>query len=536
MTSTRFSISSLFGVNYVRPTRLGLGFFAVFWLAAVSFAHRAALGFLPDVGATDPIEAFFFETNVSVPWLHYALFALVVFHRRHHLLTALSAPASPLIGALVSGLGLLVLGWARYTEQTDLEIDSLVWILAGSALLAGGIRFLDRMVLPLALLWLARPWPPMITHHLHASLQSWTAAFAQTVLDPFSNVIRSGFLLAFENRVFEVIEGCSGLRLQITLFTATLVYLDFVSRSRRQTLGVLLAALLIGPFLNGLRVVSIMLNPMAEVSQVHSAQGLVFISLGVVVVAAIDRLLEPWFWPEYDPAWKGPAKTREGPRDASLDRLLGPAAVAVAALTVAGYPYDRPRHLESAHWGLHEFRSEMGDWRRTDALELDRQFMGTIQFRNKLYWKFTRQSDGQNATLLVGTDDRRRRDQSALSPRIERLGAGWVILESVPIELEEPLGTAVRTIQQRGPDRALVLHYQIGEGSFASEILRWLMAVDLWPGFVPDEIVTVRISTPIDPAQPARALAALSDLQHEVHDALRRADPHPPRQPPPRQR
>lgn len=525
MTSTRLRITEIFDAVFLRATRFRLATFAVVWLAAVSFAHRALLGFLPRTEGTNPIEAFFFDTEASLPSLHYALFAVVVFNRRHGLRAALESPGAPFLGTIVSGLGLLVLGWARFTEQTDLEIESLVLILSGSALLAGGRRFLDRLVLPLALLWLARPWPPMLTHHLHAALQSWTAAFAQTVLDPFTEVVRSGYLLFFQGRVFEVIEGCSGLRLQITLLTATLVYLEFISRSRRQTLGVLTIAMVLGPFLNGLRVVSIMLNPLAEISQVHSAQGIFFVSFGIGVIALVDRLLETRAWPEGDRSWRRSPVASGGASAAPLGRLVGLATMALTALVVANLPYDRPRHLDSANWGLHEIRPTLGEWQRTRSLELDRQYMGSVAFRNKLYWEYTREPDDQTATVLVATDDRRRRDRSSLSPRTERLGSGWQIMEKTSTELEEPLGTASRSLQARGAERALVLHYRINESPLALEILRWLLAWDRWPPRVPEEIVTVRIVVPINPIRPAQARTALADLQNELHRALLRAAP-----------
>ena len=104
--------------------------------------------------------------------------------------------------------------------------------------------------------------------------------------------------------------------------TAALVYVAYTSGSRRQSLGVLAIAVVLGPFLNILRVLSIMLNPTAEIAQIHSAQGLVFVSLGVVAIAALDWLAEGRLWPERPPLVRSendPEPSTEGQRPETRD-------------------------------------------------------------------------------------------------------------------------------------------------------------------------------------------------------------------------
>ena len=208
----------------------------IVFAACLVFAHRSILALVPRSNTVDPIEAFFFDTDTSVPALHLALFALVLFHRRREIARTFSLPGAPWTGATVVALGLLALGWASRTTQIDLQVDSLVLILAGSGLILGGHRLLERLCLPLTLLWLGRPLPPMLTHHVHEWLQQWTASSAYAALAPFALVKRAGHHLLFNDRYFEVIEGCSGLRLEVTLVTAALVYVAYTSGSRRQSL------------------------------------------------------------------------------------------------------------------------------------------------------------------------------------------------------------------------------------------------------------------------------------------------------------
>ena len=162
---------------------------------------------------------------------------------------------APWTGGAVAMLGVLLFAWARLVAQLDLLIDSLVLSLAGGALFIGGWRRLERFLLPLALLWLARPWPPMTIHVLQEEFQTLAGTLASAILSPVGTVVRSGHLLAYDGRLFQVIEGCSGLRSTVTLVFATLLYADLFSRSRRQTLGLVALAGVLGIGLNGLRVV-----------------------------------------------------------------------------------------------------------------------------------------------------------------------------------------------------------------------------------------------------------------------------------------
>ncbi|MBW2498903.1 MAG: exosortase-associated EpsI family protein [Deltaproteobacteria bacterium] len=501
----------------------------IVWIGLLSLAHRAALGFVSRSRSEDPLEAFFFETGTTIPALHYALFAFICWQRRHGLRAALTSPSAPVSGLGVSLLGLALFGWARVVDQVDLQVDSLVLLIAGAALCAGGWRLLDQLALPLCLLWLARPWPPMIVHPLHEWLQVAGGSFAQIALTPFGEIGRSGHLLSFGGRLFEVIEGCSGLRLTITLVTATLVYADFLSRSRWQTLGLTLLAVAIGLVVNGLRIVSIMLNPLSEVAQVHSTQGLIAVSVGIVVLAGLDRLADHRVWPSGDRSWR---RASARPRGAGLERprLLGaliPLSAAALSVLLGALPLQA-RPPQGEVWPLHEIRPEIGPWQRSKTYELDLQYFGSVRFRDKIHREYRKPDRPEPVMLFVTADDRRRRDRSSLSPKTLRLGADWEILSSEPLWLDSLGEEATRTIQRRGREQVLSLHYRIGEGLLLAEALRWLWALDQSPRGWAEEILTVRVSVPLDPRNPTRALATLDDFQRELEQTLQRARPQRP--------
>lgn len=489
------------------------------WIGLLVFAHRAALGFQGAKATRDPIESFFFEAGATVPALHYALFAVVIWNRRHALGQTSDDKRAPFLGAATALLGCLVFAWARGVDQPDLLIDSLVLLVAAGALWIGGWKRLGLFVLPLAILWLARPWPPMLIHSLHEGLQTIAGDTAQALLSPFGQIVRSGHLLAFNGQLFHVIEGCSGLRSTLTLVFGTLVYADFMSRSRWQTLGLVLITPILGIFLNGLRVISIMLYPGADASSDHSIQGLAMIFLGILIVAGVDLLGDRWVWPRGDRSWRLP-----GARNRTSSKIwLGPIALSalLALASLSEAQLDRP---SSAPWRIHDTPTEIGPWVHIGSLEADYEHLGSVDFQDKLYREYERNDD--RITLFIATDDRRRRDKSILSPKTEVLGSGWENVEAVQIEIQGSERIVERLRQRRGTDEALSLHYRIGAGSLSSESLRWVSAYDLRPDRTPVDIAVVRITSPVIDGNLARAQANLDDFVQELGPDFLEARPN----------
>jgi len=492
------------------------------WVALLFLAHRDALGFSGRSTGTDPIESFFFEAGATVPALHYCAFAYVIWTRRQALLQVSPQEAAPLAGTVCALLGCLLFGWARLVNQPDLLIDALTLLLAAGSLWIGGWRRLGLSVLPLAILWLARPWPPMVIHSLHESLQTMTGQIAVILLSPFGATVVSGHILGFRDHYFEVIEGCSGLRGTLTLIFATLVYADIFSRSRRQTIGLVVIASAIGVAVNGLRVVSIMLVPGADASSDHSIQGLIMISVGVVLVAGADVCGDHWLWPRGDRSWRSPAPA---PTSELPDEQRGWAYPLVLAglLLVASFVPIAQKPPDSAIWKLHEIRREMGPWQQFRVLELDHDHMGSVDFRDKLYREYVRGDD--HVFLFVGADDRRRRDQSSLSPRTRLPDRGWETIEFDYVKLPGSGRVVERLRQRRVSEDALSFHFRLGAKNLWMESLRWIFAYDLRPGQRPVEHAVVRVTTPIVDGNVVRAQQTLFQFMAELEGDLHRARP-----------
>lgn len=498
------------------------------WVALLSCAHRAALGFRGNHEATDAIESFFFEAGATVPALHYAAFAYVLWNRRFALAADSRNETRAASGYLAAGLaallGLLVFAWSQRTGQLDLLIDSMtLWIVAG-ALWLGGWKRLGQFALPLAILWLARPWPPMLIHSIHFFLQTATADIVEFVLAPFGEWARSGHLLAFRGQLFHVIEGCSGFRSTMTLIFGTLVYADLFSRSRRQTLGLVALAAGLGLVVNVLRVLSIMLDPTSSVSQDHSIQGIIMIVVGVLAIAGIDMLADRWLWPKGSRAWRQEAAEKPLETNSGFVVPIASGCLLVLLSLVSASatgPAANP-------WQLHLIPSEIGDWRQSKRLELDREFLGSVDFRDTIYREYTK--GDRSVRLFIGSNNRRRRDKSGLSPKTRLPGRGWEIASSDEIDTREGR-PSIRLdrirLRRRGhePHQVLVFHFRIGSRGPLEESLRWLTAYDLRADLRVIDPAVVRIDTPIVDGNQARAQEVLISFLSALEGSFETAKP-----------
>jgi hypothetical protein len=165
----------------------------------------------------------------------------------------------------------------------------------------------------------------------------------------------------------------------------------------------------------------------------------------------------------------------------------------------------------------------MGPWHQFRVLELDHDHMGSVGFRDKLYREYVRGND--HVFLFVGADDRRRRDQSSLSPRTRLPDRGWETVEFDYVELPGSGRTVERLRQRRVSEDALTFHFRLGAGDLWMESLRWIFAYDLRPGQRPVEHAVVRVTARIIDGDAVRAQNTLFQFMAELERDLDRARP-----------
>ena len=524
------------------PPKTGGSSAAVSWSAlgalgvligATLIAYRAALFFQPRLEVRDSVEAWFFQAGDTSPQLAYMVFAWIVWNRREWIRKAALQPGALALGIPLLTLGLTIYAWAFYASQIDLYFESFVLCVLGGSLAIGGRRLATAFVLPLAIVWLARPLPPILTHELHNWLQAGTSSIAFHVVSPFGATGRTGDLVVFSGRFFEVVETCSGLRIIQTMIMASLVYTELFRRRRYRAWAVIIAAPILGFLVNGLRVVSLIANPWSEVDVVHSAQGIAMLVLGVFSLALVDSLAG--FLLRDRPVTEGyaarmpavldtppasPANPANPATPAGWKGLPLPALAAVAAAaalySLALPPLPRYPALPNE---IVRMPGTLGDW-KAKPLQDDRTYLGTVKWAHSFYRDYGR--SGDQVGVFVGVNDRRRRDLSGVSDKTRLSGKGWEVVSIDVVELADldleldDLGLELdgfeveRVLSRKGNyKRYLAYHWRHGVASIPRETLRWMLALDMNPRMEPLPIVSVRVETEIGPDGEAAAEARL---------------------------
>jgi exosortase/archaeosortase family protein len=334
-------------------------------------------------------------------------------------------------------------------------------------------------------------------------LQLGTAELTETILGVMgiSAVLQADQILAQE-KIFQVIETCSGLRLMETLTMSAVVYAQLLDRRPLHAWLLVLIAPALGSLVNGFRVVTIVVNPYSEFSTVHTTQGIAMLLVGVVLLAGIDRLLEPLL----DRAPRAAAPTEPPPLSppSGWPQRRWIALVAVLALLASvrlwWTPWEPPPF---AHRTLSDIPLRLGDW-KSSSLKVDKAFLGSVDFRERAWRSYVR--GDEQVHVFVGLDDRLDRRRSLFSEKTRLPGTGWWVEHRAPAGGLEELGGELMLVRSRSGDK-LALHWYEGLESAGEETLRAFLALDRGPVRRPGFARIVRISTPVERSAQGLVLA-----------------------------
>ena len=465
------------------------------WLAAgvglAVFAYRDLLRFEPHLAIRDPVERMLFEPTDTTPAVILTL-ALWLAWRRLERWRGLASPPGPVALTLaLLAVGAAILVWSRLTGADDLLALSAIASGLGLASLAKGVPGVRLLWLPAVFLLFALPLPPALANALIFRFQLWTAALAGQLLFLFGIPAHvAGATILRPDYTFLVIEGCSGLRSVLTLSMLAVLMVDLFRRRGGHALLVVLAAPFVAFALNAVRAVALILNPHSAIASVHVAQGVAILLCGLLVLYAFDGALARVF----------PAPHAAVPAGAPAAGPLSPARrglalgylvlLALASAGVARWEFaERPSAELEARLG-----ERFGEW-RAEPLEVDRVFLGSVSFRERLAARY--RQDGDTVDLFLGVGFRGRRYASPLSPKTQLLESGWVVEERWPLEEGPGRAASEGLLLRSGTRWLLVEHWVEASGGVAVETLRSLLTLDATPWRQPTDPIVVRIATPL---------------------------------------
>lgn len=484
-------------------------------------AYRPLLTFAPRFGGLEAgVEGFLITPSDQAPGIVVALAGWLAYRRWPRLRAIPPRRAAWAWIAPAAAFGAVSALWAVFVGADDLLALSLIANLSALVMLQWGLPGLRVMWLPLVFLIFCIPLPAPLLVSLLWKLRLWTADYAGWLLYTLgATAFVSGDQIVRATQTFQVIEGCSGLRSMETLTMLVVLLIDLFRRRGWHAAILLLAAPPVAFAMNGLRVLTLILNPHSEIVAIHSIQGIGILLLGLLTIyfldVAIDVLVRGRRGP-HDP--QAPVSDRA---ERARSRAAGPAAglpglllmaPVVLAISVFGPVYQGP--VPSSP----DFDAILADaldpglrWKDVDE---DGYFLGRVRFRTSLHRSYR-----QGAThfdVFLGSGDRRDRRTSVLSPITLVPGSGWLVRESHPRVVDGRV--VLESVIEKGVVRLLSWHWEENRDGLAHEALVSFLGLDRSPFWDPQPAIVARVSTPVAPDDADRVewsrerLARLYDL------------------------
>jgi exosortase len=404
------------------------------------------------------------------------------------------------------GATVLVFTWGVYTRAPDLQLASVMGLLAGSVLLLGGTSGLRAYWLPILFLAFALPLSPVLLAAVMYPIQLATAAYSGAILNLINvpSYVQGDQILRPEG-TFIVIETCSGIRTVVTLTMLTVLLIDLFERRGWHAALLIVLAPIVAFLTNGERVVTLVLNPHSEVASIHNLQGIGMLLVGLTAMYLIDGLLERWL-----PAAAGAVEDDPiaiVPENGTQSRVLLRVAVVCGVLVVLIAAsrlvpsWSFPRAIEETPEAL--LLRVFDDWPSV-ALEDDYQFRGSVRY---LAWAKRRlEVDGGHVEVFLGIAEEQQRRHSILTPRLPWPESGYAAIDSGSVRLALAAGAeegpapashaidAERLILRRGAKSVLSYSWFERDRGLLVEWLRQALAVDRSPLARSHHMLALRLS------------------------------------------
>jgi len=453
------------------------------WMATGRIAGKAT-------ATHQDLEGVLFDPSRNPPWLVFLVVALLLAGRWRDLVTRTGPPgpawATGALGVLAVGL----LGWARFVSAPDLMIPAAGLGSLGLAWATGGAPRLKLLLVPTVLLLFAMPLPGVFVNRVVFPLQIWTAEYTTAVMHVLDlPLIQMGDVLRTPEKNFIVIEACSGMGSIEVLTLLSLAYAWFTRSSLLQGAILVASAPAIAFGLNGLRVVTMVLNPDSAIVSVHTTQGLIVFAVGALLIAVLDA----WLTRILPRGGAEAADADSGSRHAPGIWALSLAAGAVF-LSVVLPRYELPLPITPPQF-LPDSLTAGGVWERQNV-RADARFLGTVGFERYEFAELRRNADTEPVAVFLGIDERRSRQRSLWSDKNLRPGAGWH-LEDVR---QEPLpgridSTRLQVRSQENRRFTFTTYWNVE--SFFEELVRAVLGLDQSPFRRTDRAFVLRLGTSI---------------------------------------
>ncbi len=468
-----------------------------------------------------------YDPLVSSPALGLLVFASLVALRRERVLKAIGSSPAWGLAVLMLGLGSGLRLWAHEIGAPDLLMLSFVCQMAGLSAVLGGRALLSALSMPLLALIVVIPLPTILVHGLVFPLQLGTAALTSLLLDLLG---RSHFLagdqIFTQGIIFQVIEGCSGMKSTLSLLLAAVVYAELVGKTRFEKGVIVLLAFPVGFLTNGFRVLVLVLGEVPADSVEHEAYGLGMIVVGVIGLATAELALSKTVFSRWrgDDAGRGgdsPRELTEAP-EASGSRatrsLLGRmAGLGFLTLAVLGLLWSVPPGALTSP-PVSKINIELLprsiEGRKSTGIRYDDQFLGSLAFSHRLFRSYEAAGKAP-IRVFVGIEDDFQRNRNGFSSKTRIPRSGWLGLVAIEEPFLESIG-GERLLIRYPREEILLDHYRMGYAPWAVELISSWFGLDRLVGARSEPALVIRVETDVTEGNREAAELRLRQFSEKV--------------------
>jgi exosortase len=208
-------------------------------------------------------------------------------------------------GNLLVGIVLTIISILLYLTSLQLQIPTLIFLATIATIISAliyiaGFHILKELAIPILLLFMVIPIPNQLLSMLTASLQLNISAVSEIFIRQLAvPIFREGNVLHLQDKSFQVVEACSGIRSLISMTTLSIL-IGYFTLTRTWSVAVLfLFSIPVAIVINLIRVITLVLafhyfHLDLSVGTSHTITGLVLFILGLTLLFALQRALESW--------------------------------------------------------------------------------------------------------------------------------------------------------------------------------------------------------------------------------------------------
>lgn len=396
--------------------------------------------------------------------------------------------SSVLLGGVAILIAVLLLIAGTLGAELFTQRMSLVTMLAGIIVYFFGVRILNLLVVPFALLLLAIPIPQIIFNRIAFPLQILASKMAVWGIRVFDvPTLRKGNVIdilpsgATQTISLEVVEACSGIRSLMTLVTLALILAyftrhddsgGFANMSRSDLVRAILlmiSAVPIAVLTNAARVtatgvLTYYYGKQATEGIWHDVSGWLVFVVALALLIGVNFLLRKF---QRKDAKSQRREAIQNSKSKIQNQVVWPLVI---ALIIAGFGvnwFANRAEVAVERRQLTELSTTLGDWRQRGSEikfgeGVDR-VLGTTDYTMREYTN----TEGRVANIYVGYYATQRTGATYHSPQNCLPGAGWVLSDPQSVEITTADGrtfTANRYIIENGIYKEVMIYWYQGRG------------------------------------------------------------------------